>query len=118
MSRTASDQLHKLIWSLSGAEIRYFKIFSSRHYDANDTNYVKLFDAIASQKEYNEKKILEKFKKEKFIKKFSIAKARLYSSILRMLDIFHSRSSVDAELKREIHYAELLYKKSLYEQCA
>src|SRR5687768_16320896 len=100
MSRTASDQLHKLNWSLSPAEIRYFKIFSSRHYPAKETNYVKLFDAIASQKEYDEEKILGQFKKEKFIKLFSISKARLYESILRSLDIFHSGSSVDAGLKR------------------
>lgn len=118
MSRTASDDLHKLIWSLTPAEIRYFKIFSSRHYNAHDTNYVKLFDAIAGQKEYNEAKILDHFKKEKFTNRFSIAKARLYQSILRSLDIYHAGSSIDADLKREIHYAEILYKKSLYDQCA
>ena len=118
MSRIGSDHLHKLIWSLSPAEARYFKVFSSRHYDAQDTNYVKLFDAIASQKEYDEEKILDRFKKEKFVNSFSIAKARLYESILRSLDIYHSASSVDAELKRDIHYAEILYKRSLYDQCA
>jgi hypothetical protein len=118
MSRTASDQVHKLIQSLTSAEIRYFKIFSSRHYDANDTHYVKLFDAIAGQGQYDEAAILEKFKKEKFIKLFSITKARLYESVMRSLDMFHAASSVDAELKREIHYAEILYKKTLYDLCA
>lgn len=117
MSRTASNDLHKLIWSLSPAEVRYFKIFSSRHFDANHTNYVKLFNAIAAQKEYSETKILEQFRKEKFIRHFSIAKARLYQSILRSLDIYHASSSIDAELRRKIHYAEILYKKSLYSQC-
>ena len=116
MSRTASAHLHSLIKSLSSAEKRHFKLFASRH--TEDNKYVLLFDAIASQKNYDEKLLFEKFRKEAFIKQFSIAKARLYSSVLRSLNIFHPVSSINAELKREIHYAEILYKKSLYDQCA
>jgi len=116
MSRTASDHLHQLIHSLTPAEKRHFKLFASRH--TEDNKYVQLFDAIVLQKKYDEKFILEKFRKELFVKKFSIAKTRLYHSILRSLDIFNSSSSLDAELKRELHFAEILYKKSLYDQCA
>lgn len=118
MSKIASDDLYKLIRSLTPSEIRYFKIFSSRHYDTDNINYIKLFNAIAAQEKYNEAKIREQFHKEKFTRYFSIAKARLYQSILRALDIYHAGSSKDAELKRKIHYAEILYKKSLYDQCA
>ena len=36
--------------------------------------------------------------------------------ILRALDAYHSNSSIDAQLKRTLHCAEILYKKSLYGQ--
>ncbi|MCU0435082.1 MAG: hypothetical protein MUC87_16610 [Bacteroidia bacterium] len=118
MSKASSDQLHKLITSLTKAERRHFKIFSSRHTIGERNNYVLLFDAIAAQEQYNEEALLKRFRKEAFINQFSIAKNRLYESILRSLDVFHHNSSVDAQLWKELHYTEILYKKTLYDQCA
>lgn len=118
MSRTISDDLHKLIHSLSPAEVRYFKVFSSRHLDEGTANYVRLFDEIKKQDAYDEAGIISKFKKEKFIRLFSITKARLYKSILRALDSYHASSSLDAELKRKLHFAEMLFNRSLYDQSA
>jgi len=118
MSNKASDQLHKLIKSLSKPEKRYFKVFSSRHVIGDKNNYQILFDAIDKQDHYEEEKILKKFHKEAFTKRFSIAKSRLYTAILKSLDSYHSNSSVEAQIKRDIHCAEILYKKGLYEQSA
>ncbi len=117
MSVKVSENLHQLIRSLSKPEKRYFKLHSSRHIIGEQNNYVKLFDAIDKQKEYNEVALLHLFRKETFIKQFSIAKSRLYDSILRSLDAYNSESSVDSQLKNMLHYAEILFKKTLYEQC-
>jgi hypothetical protein len=117
MSVKVSENLHQLIRSLSKPEKRYFKLYSSRHIIGEQNNYVKLFDAIEKQKEYNEAALLQQFKKETFSKQFSIAKSRLYDSILRSLDAYNSDSSVDSQLKNMLHYAEILFKKTLYEQC-
>ena len=62
MSNKASDQLHKLIKSLSKPEKRYFKVFSSRHIIGDENNYQTLFDAIDKQEEYDEEKLMKKFK--------------------------------------------------------
>jgi len=102
---------------MSKSEKRHFKLYASRH-SVEENNYLKLFDAIDSQKNYNEEAILRKFSKETFINRFPITKKRLYETVLRSLDAFHSQSSIDAQLKRELHFAEILYKKSLYNQCA
>ena len=118
MSNRASDQLHRLIKSLSKPEKRYFKVFSSRHVIGDKNNYQILFDALDKQDEYNEEKILKKFSKEAFTKRFSIAKSRLYIAILKSLDSYHANSSVEAQIKRDIHCAEILYKKGLYDQSA
>lgn len=118
MSNKVSDSLHRLIKSLSKPEKRYFKLYASRHTNGDDSNYVRLFDAVEKQDEYDEQAILEKFRKEAFVKKFSITKGRLYDYILKSLDAFHSNSSVEAQLERDLHCAEILYKKTLYDQCA
>jgi hypothetical protein len=77
-----------------------------------------LFDAIEKMKEYKEEALLKRFDGELFMNNFSITKGRLYEAILRSLDVFHHNSSVDAQLWKELHYAEILYKKALYDQCA
>lgn len=116
MSNVVSDNLHRLIKSLSKPEKRYFKVFSSRHVIGENNNYLILFDAIDKQEEYNEEKLLKKFKDKTFINRFSISKNRLYAAILKSLDAFHSNSSVEAQLQRQLHGVEILYHKSLYDQ--
>lgn len=118
MSGKSSDQLHKLIHALNKQEKRHFKIFAGRHTIGDENNYVVLFDAIEKMREYDEDVLLKKFSDELFINNFSITKGRLYETILRSLDVFHHKSSVDAQLWKELHYAEILYKKTLYDQCA
>lgn len=106
MSNKASASLHRLIKSLTKPEKRYFKVFSSRHVIGDQNNYLVLFDAIDRQSEYDEAKLLKKFKNEPFVKRFSIAKSRLYNAILKSLDAYHANSSVEAQLKRQLHCAE------------
>ena len=118
MSNVASDNLFQLIKSLNKTEKRYFNLYASRHTIGEKNNYVVLFEAIDKQLEYDEDALLKQFKKEIFVKKFSIAKSRLYDIVLDSLTAFHSGSSIDAQLKRDLHCAEILYKKTLYEQCA
>jgi hypothetical protein len=114
MSNTASDKLHRLIKSLAKPEKRYFKIYTSRHILGDSNNYQLLFDAIDKMEDYDEEIIKKKFSKHAFVNQLSIAKSRLYDQILNSLDAFHANSSIDAQLKRNIHCAEILYKKTLY----
>lgn len=116
MSNKASEHLHKLISSMTKPEKRYFKIYTSKHVIGDFSNYQKLFDAIAKQSEYDEELIMKEFRKEAFINRFSITKNRLYNTILRSLDSFHVNSSVEAQVKKQIHYIEILFRKSLYSQ--
>ena len=76
-----SDELHLLIKNLSMSEKRYFKIFSSRHVIAGENNYIRLFDAIEKQEEYNEPKIKTTFGKEKFITHLPSEKHYLYNHV-------------------------------------
>lgn len=113
----ASDELHKLIKSLSQAEKRYFKVYASRHVIADGNDYVKLFDAIAQQKEYNERAIKEKFKNQSFLKRFAAVKNYLHQLIIKSMRTFHAASTIDTELKELLIDIDFLYQKGLYKQC-
>lgn len=117
MSNRASNHLHELIKSLSSAEKRYFTLFSERHQSKEKKTYIQLFEEIGKQDEYDEAKILDKFSDAAIAKHFSIAKNRLYHHILKSLDAFHAHNSTEAELNQYLHYAEILFDKSLYSQC-
>jgi hypothetical protein len=116
MSNKASDQLHRLIHSMSKPEKRYFKVYTSRNADSDDNNYQLLFDAIDRQEEYNEEKLLKKLADKALTNRFSIAKNRLYNAILRSLDAYHMAGNKEAQLHRQIHSAAILFHKSLYDQ--
>ena len=113
----ASTDLFDLIKSLSQAEKRYFKVYSSLS-GRGKNNSVRLFEAIDKQKEYDEAKVIAKFKGEVFTKQFSVAKNYLYAQLLKSLRSFHDGKSVNSQLSALLLEVELLYQKALYDQCA
>lgn len=115
MSTKVKENLHELIKYLSKSEKRYFKLYASRHTIGDENNYIILFDYLEKQEEYKEEAIFKHFKGQAFLNKFSITKKRLYDQILHALDSFYANSSVDAQIYRLIHSADILYNKSLYE---
>jgi len=102
---------------MSGHEKRYFKLYATRHVEENNNNQLRLFEAIDEQEEYDEPALIEAFNGEKFTRRFSVAKSRLYDLVMKSLHAYHATSSVDAELKMMLHMAEILFKKTLYRQC-
>lgn len=106
----ASNHLFQLIHSLSQSEKRYFKIFSS--FQAGNKVYIRLFDAVAKQKEYDEKKLKDKLK----IKAFAIAKMYLYNLIIRSLRSQQLNQNISLQLKDLLKDIEILFQKGLYEQ--
>lgn len=110
-----STDLFDLIKALSKSEKRFFKLSSSLQ--AGEKNYLKIFDAVDKQKEYDEDLIKESFKGQTFIKHFPSEKNHLYKLILKSLRAYHSDNSVSSILKQEIKNIEILYKKALYPEC-
>ena len=116
MSGKVNEALFDLINSMSKSEKRYFKLMSSRHTIGEENNYVRLFDFVDKQEEYDEEAIHTYFNGEAFLNRFSITKKRLYDHILASLDSFHISSSVEAQLYKMLHSADILFEKSLYDQ--
>jgi hypothetical protein len=112
---TPTDDLFQLIKSLTRTEKRYFKVFASQHVIGNENNYIKLFDAIEKQHEYNEGDIKKIFKDENFIKHLPPQKVYLYNLILKSLELYHS--SIESDLRSAVNQVKILYDKGLYAQC-
>lgn len=117
MSVKVQHALYDLIKSMTKSEKRYFKVLSSRHTIGEENNYVVLFDFIDQMDEYDEHLIHEHFEGEAFLNRFTITKKRLYDHILNALDAYHAEKSPSAQLFKLIHSAEILFNKSLYDQC-
>ena len=117
MSKPASDILFRFIKTLTPAEKRYFKLYASRHTIGEKNEYLRLFETIDKMLLYDEAGLKNAFRKMRARNSLAIAKNRLYETILKSLDSYHAESSVDVELRSLLHYAEILNKKSLYDEC-
>lgn len=109
-----STELFDLIKSLSKSEKRYFKLHTSLQ--GGDKNYIKLFNEIDAQCQYDELEIKEKFKDEKFVKQLTFTKNYLYRLIMKSLQAFHSDKSIDSKLCDIIQNCKLLYSRALYRE--
>ena len=107
--------LFRLIKSLTKAEKRYFRLFAQM--SGKSKNYLRLFDAIDVLEEYDESRIKEQFKQEKFVRQLHVTKNYLHKLILKSLRNYHSKLSKDAELKELLREVEILYKKELIDNC-
>ncbi|MDN5200701.1 hypothetical protein QQ008_05000 [Fulvivirgaceae bacterium BMA10] len=115
MPNLNSEPLFQLIKSLTKAEKRYFKLLVTRNKSAEDAKFLKLFDLIDKQQEYDEAKIL---KKESSLKpgQMSNLKAHLYKQILQSLRSHNTSGDISIHIREQIDQATVLYNKCLYKQ--
>lgn len=93
-------------------------MFALATYTRNgQNNYIRLFDAIGNQSQYNEEKIKKQFRSETFIKYLPSEKNYLFSLIQKSLRQYHSQTNIDVTIKELLIDAEVLHEKSLYPQC-
>ena len=110
-----SNELFKLIKSLTKSEKRFFKLSSALQ--SGEKNYLRIFDYVEKQEDYEEEELKKEFKSEKFIKHLPSEKNHLYRLILKSLRLFYSEQSVSSILKQELKNVEILYDKALYKEC-
>ncbi|MCA6362185.1 MAG: hypothetical protein IM638_04060 [Bacteroidetes bacterium] len=107
----ATDDLHRLLHSLTQAEKRYVKIFASRHLIGEQNNYMLLFDAVLDQDEYNEDKLKAKLK----TRHLSSEKNYLFRFVLKSMRTFHAEKNVDKQLKESLLDIRFLIDKRIYD---
>ena len=111
-----SEDLFKLIKSLSKSEKAYFKKNSALHTLGEGNKYVRLFDFIDSMKSYDESKVIDHFSGDKFLNQISVAKNYLYNTILKSLKSYRQISSKRDEVKNLLEDVSVLFDKRLFAQ--
>jgi len=113
MKKEVSDDLYKLIKSMSTQEKVNFKLFAGNK-NSDKTIYLRLFDIIDKQNEYDEIKI---FKKDPSIKKKQIGNLKnyLYNLILQSLELH--QTSLESTFRSYVSHIEILFEKGLLMQC-
>jgi len=119
MPKTPSSKLFNLIKSLKGSEKRYFKVFVSNKQSDKESKYIQLFDAIESQEVLDEEALKKQIYPDGPIesRKYSELKAYLYDLILKSLQGYDEKSSIDFRLKSMLQSVRVLYKRSHYPEC-
>lgn len=115
MTNRSTDELFSLIKSLSRAEKRNFKLFTSRNSGSGDLKIVRLFDVLDKMEEYDEAQFLKKNKELK-TEQLPNLKAHLYRQILSSLRVLRDENNVEIQLYEQQEYARILYNKGLFQQ--
>ncbi len=111
------NALYDLIQSLTSAEKRSIKILMSGQGKTGDQKYLKLFDAIAAQKEYDEVKLTKKFGYTNNLNGLSVAKNYLFNMILRCMRFSGKSSTAYFGMSDLLSNIEILYLKRQFESC-
>ncbi|MBI2268920.1 MAG: hypothetical protein HYU69_01030 [Bacteroidetes bacterium] len=113
--KTPSDELFQLIKSLTPLEKRYFKLYSSiQGSGKKGKDYLHLFDIIDRLDGYNEEKLKVRLKNKEIVNNLKFFKSYLSEAILKSLEKYHSKDSVEIILAQSLQRAEILLRKRLY----
>lgn len=116
--KTPSSRLYDLVKALSSAERRYFKIFINSK-EASNSKYVRLFDTIAASDRFDDEELMRAVYggNPTETRKYSELKSYLYELIIKSLQSFDEKSSVDYRLKNQLLGVRALFKRSHFEDC-
>ena len=112
---TPTDDLFRLIKSLTKSEKRYFKLFSGLQ--KGNKKYVSLFRAIERQESYDENKLKILFSDKTFTNQLSVSKIHLFNLLLKSLSLYHSDRTSDFRIREALNSIEVLFYKGMFEQC-
>lgn len=116
MSKSSGERLlFDLIHSLTKSEKRSFKLFVNKSGDVGEAKYMKIFDIMEKLRDYDEPLILSKLK-GMTKPQFSNQKTHLYGLVLASLRVSSLKQDIDINLREQLDYIRVLYKKGLYDQ--
>lgn len=114
MTNDLTDNLFSLIKSLSPSEKRQFSLYVGRIGVNADSKFLNLFKVMSKQKKYDEKFILEHTNISK--QQLSNVKGHLYRQILVSLRLNPAHQSISIQIREQLDFAYILYRKGLYKQ--
>jgi hypothetical protein len=115
--RKPSQQLRKLIRSLSPQELKYLRQDISSNKELDSEQYLRMIDLIFQAEEpYDESLVRKKMKSGYFVTHFSQAKANLYSLISASLLRFYRQKDIALDFIDRLGWVELLSQRDMSSQ--
>ncbi len=112
MAISKTDDLFRLIRSLTKSEKRTFRLFAERIKRSDELLYMNLFDIMDKQKKLDEDSIRSKLGNPSPVK-YSNAKRHLYEQILTSLRMLNKSKRSNIQLREYIDFVYILYGKGL-----
>ncbi len=109
--KTPSDNLYRLVHSMTAAEKRYFK----RHYASGKNMLTELFDFLNSLSEYNEESVKQHFAGSKLVKNLKVYKVQLTDILLKSLTSYNYKNNVRSRIHCGLEEIRILLDKQLYD---
>ncbi|HCN04529.1 MAG TPA: hypothetical protein DIS79_02830 [Bacteroidetes bacterium] len=110
-----SDDLFRLIHSLSRTEKGYFRKYCARHVIGGENDYVALFDALESMDTFDEAKLKALLGDHPAAKRLAASKHYLFQQILEAMRLYHASSSTERQIVELLEDADFLWEKALYD---
>lgn len=114
MPKIVKDNLFELIKSLTRGEKRSFKQYAN-YSSSGDKKYLRLFEIMDSQKQYDEDIVKQKLKKEKILRPLPSMKKYLLELLSKSLQFHHSGKSVEMKIREYLTAIEIYHNKGLKE---
>ncbi len=115
MATSKTEDVFKLVKSLSKAEKRAFRAYAQRIQDEGSLLYVRLFDLMDRQKELDEGAIKKQIK-DLDGSRYANLKRHLYQQILISLRLLYKERRPNIKIREYIDFAYVLYGRGLYIQ--
>ncbi len=115
MAISKTDDLFRLIKSLTKSEKRTFRLFAERIKSSEELLYMQLFDSMDKQKILDERAIRSKLGNLSPVK-YSNAKRHLYEQILTSLRMLKKSKNSNIQLREYIDFVHILYGKGFHLQ--
>ncbi len=112
----SSDDLFRLVKSLTSAEKGYFKKYTAKHVIGEKNDYIILFTALDKMDEWDEDVLKRRLSKSGFLHRISAVKNYLNKLLLESLRAFYSESTTERELLEMLADISFLWRRSLRSQ--
>ncbi|GIV33787.1 MAG: hypothetical protein KatS3mg031_1322 [Chitinophagales bacterium] len=110
------NSLYQLIQSLTSAEKKFFRLYSSRYELSHQKLEMILFDIIAKTKDPTDKKIKRKIKSRQLLNQLNLYKHLLYKNLLGHLAHYHLEKSAEDEVIDLLKKSKVLFQKAMYSE--
>jgi len=114
----ANDSLFLLIKSLSQSEKRFFRLEASKYSSKELNEYLKLYEIIDRQEQYDEDGIKKNLYSKENSKKLPGTKNYLFNMIVKALTQYHSEKNSHLRISELLQQVDVLFGKGLYKPAA